>query len=225
MTTARILRVLVVEDEPLFRDLVVSSLERQGLAVIGSTGSTLEALRLLEAHRPDVALLDIHLGEQAPGTPQNGVQLALEMRNRQAEIGTVFLSNHRELEFLRGLEAGSMGGWSYLLKKSVRSINALIRAVEGAADGMVVLDPELLSGAARRGKLAQLTERQYEVLVLIAQGLSNAAIADQLSLSVRTIDNQTSTIYELLGVDLSDTCVQPRVQAVLIFLSETRRIA
>jgi hypothetical protein len=65
-----------------------------------------------------VALLDIHLGEQARGAPQNGVQLALEMRNRQAEIGTVFLSNHRELEFLHGLESGSMQGWSYLLKKA-----------------------------------------------------------------------------------------------------------
>ena len=74
-------------------------------------------------------------------------------------------------------------------------------------------------------ELAQLSERQYEVLVLIAQGFSNTAIADQLSLSVRTIDNQTSTIYEALGVDLSDTRVQPRVQAVLSFLSETRRIA
>ena len=110
MTTTRVLRVLVVEDEPLFRDLVVSSLERKGLAVIGSTGNSLEALRLLEAHRPDVALLDIHLGEQTLGAPQNGMQLALEMRNRQTEIGTVFLSNHRELEFLRGLESGSMRG-------------------------------------------------------------------------------------------------------------------
>ncbi len=223
MKSGRTLQVLVVEDEALFRELISHSLVQHGFQVVGATGDVLEALEMAKSFKPDVVLLDIHLGTQAPDAPQNGVQLALKLRQTMPQLGVVFLSNHRELEFLRAFETGSGQGWSYLLKKNIRSISALTRAIEGASEGMVVLDSELMFGTTRRGKLAELTDRQFEVLSLVAQGFSNAAIAEQLGISVRTIDNQTSSLYTALGVNIEDSSVQPRVRAVLTYLSETRR--
>lgn len=216
--TARKLRVMLVEDEGLFRDLLRVSLGQSGrIEVVGAFADAQSALQEAPALRPDVAILDIRLGAGA-----NGVAVGLRLRAAQPELGIVLLSNYREPSFLHGIPEGEAAGWSYLLKSSVTDLAALVRAVEGAASGLMVLDPRLVQGARAQpgGVLARLTPRQYEILELMAQGLTNEAIARRLKVSLKTVANQINTLYQELGIDRTDSSLQPRVQAVLTYLRE-----
>jgi len=196
------LSLLIVDDEPLFSELLERALSNHAsvgqVVACTSSGSALESL---QSHSFDVAVLDIQLGPQLQGLPQNGL-----------ELGRVL----RELEFVRSLSQRVSGGWSYLLKSSVRDLGALVRAVQGASEGLVILDPALTADSPleRLG----LSERQLELLSLIAQGYSNAGIATHLSLSTRSVDNQMGQLYTDLGLETHNPQVQARVGAVLRYL-------
>lgn len=208
------LRVAVVEDEPLFRDLLRVALDGlPGFSVVATLGSAAEALTRIPQLRPDVVLLDVELG-----APPNGIEVARRLRADRPELGVVILSNHSAPEFVASLPLGR-AGWSYLLKSSVRDVAALERALHGAASGTITLDPHLVQRMGQRvqGPLAQLTPRQLEVLQLIAQGYNNAGIARRLVVTERTVENQVSQLYRALGAD-QGTDVSPRVKAVLIYL-------
>lgn len=214
----RKLRIAIVEDEGLFRDLLRVSLGQSGVFdVVGAFADGKSALDELPALRPDVAILDIRL---AAG--MNGVELGLRLRRAQPELGIVLLSNYREPAFLHGVPQGEAAGWSYLLKSSITDLAALVRAVEGAALGLMVLDPRLVQAARAQpgGALTRLTPRQREILELMAQGLSNEGIASHLNLSLKTVANQINGLYQELGIGRTDTSLQPRVQAVLTYLRE-----
>src|SRR5207249_1930096 len=127
--------------------------------------------------------------------------------------------------FIATLPPETMRGWCYILKKSLADVAALERAIEGAANGLVVLDPYVVSQREPRpaGTIDRLTLRQREILSLMAQGFSNAAIADHLSLAVSTVGSQVDHIYRELGVDTNkNRDLNPRVQAVLRYLLDTR---
>ena len=212
----------LVEDEDLYRDLLRVVLSQQShLEVVGAFKDGAAALDAIPRLRPRVALLDIEL----PGGP-NGIQLGLRLRREIPDIGIVLLSNHRDPEFVTSLSREVMRGWSYLLKKSVGDVEALNRAIEGAAAGFVVLDPQLVTGMQARdaGLLARLTPRQREILGLIAQGFTNAAIADRLVLAAKTVENQINQIYQQLDIDREDPAIQPRVRAVLTYLEESSHL-
>ncbi len=217
------IRLVIVEDEHLYRDLLqtVLRLDPQ-LDVVGAYESADEALQAVPRLRPRVALLDIELGG---GT--NGVQLGLLLRARLPDLGVVLLSNVRAPRLLASLPPNEVAGWSYLLKRSVRDATVLRRAIDGAAMGLVMLDPTLVAGrqARDRGALATLTPRQLDILELVAEGWTNDTIADRLRLSVKTIENQIVLIYQHLGLDRTRDPVQPRVKAVLLYLTETRECA
>jgi DNA-binding NarL/FixJ family response regulator/DNA-binding XRE family transcriptional regulator len=221
--TLKTLRVLLVEDEDLYRDLLQAALRQQpGLQVVGAFGDAPTALATGPSLRPDVAVLDIEL----PGE-LNGIHLGLALRQTLPRVGIVLLSNHADLRFVAALHRRPVTGWSYLLKQSVRDVAALRRAVEGAADGDVVLDPRLVAGIQPRigGLLERLTPRQLEVLALVAQGLSNAAVAQQLVLSEKSVENLLTGIYEACGIDRRTQGVHARVQAVLRYLQESRFVS
>jgi len=211
------LSLLIVDDEPLFSELLERALSSHasvgGVVACTSSGSALESL---ESNHFDVAVLDIQLGPQLEGLPQNGLELGRALRELQPRLGIVMLSHHRDLEFVRSLSQRVSGGWSYLLKSSVRDLDALVRAVQGAAEGLVILDPALTfdSPLERLG----LSARQLELLSLIAQGFSNAGIATRLSLSTRSVDNQMGQLYADLGLETHNPQVQARVGAVLRYL-------
>jgi DNA-binding NarL/FixJ family response regulator len=125
---------------------------------------------------------------------------------------------------LSSLPPEALNGWSYLLKRSVRDVESLLRAIEGAASGLMMIDPHLVAGRRARdgSRLAKLTPRQREILALVAQGYTNAAIAQELVVAPKTVEKQLNLLYQELGVDRGSSALHPRVKAVLLYLEETR---
>jgi DNA-binding NarL/FixJ family response regulator len=213
------LRIALVEDEDLFRELLQIALERyEHFSIVGSFSNASEALKDIPALEPDVVVLDIDLG-----TGMNGVELGMALQRSQPDLGVVLLSNHQDLEFVAAL-GSQMQRWSYLLKQSVRHLEVLVRVLEGSAQGMVILDPELVAGTKpQHGVLSTLTNRQLDVLRLIAQGFSNAGIAQSLGIAVKTVDNLINGMYQSLDVVAhSDSAGHARVKAVLAYLEAIR---
>jgi DNA-binding NarL/FixJ family response regulator len=213
-------RLVLVEDEPLYRDLLGTVLrDRLGLDVAGTFAEAQVALDQSRALRPDAALLDISL----PGM-MDGIELGLRLCEALPGLGVVLLSNHVDPRFVSALPVGAAAGWSYLLKKSVGDVDALGRAIEGSVAGHVTVDPGVVAALRPRtaGRVARLSPRQREMLELLAQGLTNAAIAERMVLSDKSVENGITRLYQDLEIDRDDPRVQPRVQAVLLYLRESR---
>ena len=213
------LRLIVVEDEALFREMLIRTLAGEpGLEIVGSAGSGDEAVCLVEQARPDVVLMDIEM----PGD-LDGIDAGLEIKKAYPDTGIVLLSSHRDRRYFTSLPLDQQPGWSYLLKQSVADVTTLVRAIEGSASGMVIVDPELISGMRPRPDtaLSRLTPRQRDVVELIAQGFSNSGIADQLSLTERSVETYVSTIYQELGV-AGEREIHARVKVTLIALEDSQ---
>lgn len=214
----QVVRVVIVEDEELYRDMLATVLAQHSeIEVAGSYRDGPSCLEDAPRVNPDVALLDIELPQG-----MNGVQVALKLREIMPEIGIVFLSYHRNPAFFMAMQQGRMTGWSYLNKKSVVNVDALRRAVTGVTAGLVVLDPDLVAAAQpqKDSLLSTLTPRQTEIFGLIAQGYTNAAIADRLDISVKTVENHINQLYQALGL-VESSHFQPRVLAVLEYLAQS----
>ena len=212
-----VLRIVLVEDESLFRDLLKIALERHPrLEIVGVFSNAPTALSEIPNLAPDIVLLDIDLGGDI-----SGVELGVILRQALPKLGVVLLSNHQDIEFVASLGSKTLTGWSYLLKKSVRNAEVLLRAIEGAHDGLTVLDPQLLGGSVS-STIAHLPQRQREILRFLAQGYSNAAIGQQLELSAKTVENNINSLYTSLGIKTQNSEVHPRVSAVLIYLESLR---
>jgi DNA-binding NarL/FixJ family response regulator len=212
-------RVLVIEDEGLFRDMLQTSLAAQPMIqVVGAVASGEAAVREAERTAPDVVLADIELG---PG--MNGIEAASRIRARHPHVGVVLLSAHRDKQYIASLPAGEARGWSYLLKPSVTDTGTLVRAIQGAAAGLVVLDPVMVDALRPRPRspVDALSERQRQVLALMAKGYSNGGIAQELVLTEKTVENYVGSIFQALGLDRGEA-VHQRVKAVLAFLEGTQ---
>lgn len=213
------IKIMIVEDEGLFRDMLrVALAERDGLEVVGAVGDGVSAIRMARELKPEVIIMDIELG----GDP-NGIEAGMAIREEDPDVGIVLLSLHSDKEYLSMVPPENSGGWSYLLKKSVANLEALTRAVEGAASGFMVLDPALVSSLRPRPKtrLEALTARQQQVLELMAQGYNNPAIAENLHLGVKSVENYINAIYQQLAITQSEP-IHPRVKAVLTYLQDSR---
>jgi DNA-binding NarL/FixJ family response regulator len=222
-SAARVIRIAVVEDESLFRDLLRLSLaQHPSIEVVGAFANPEDALHRIPDLGVDVVVLDIDLGAS-----MNGVELGIRLRRAMPTLGLMLLSNHADPQLLSSLPRDVMGGWSYLLKRSVTNVDTLSRAIEGAAMGLLLLDPELTrrTRPRRSGPVSDLSPRQLEVLGLIAEGHSNAAIAARLTLSERSVENHVSRIYTILGVDATDRTAHARVMAVLQYLAGSVTVA
>jgi DNA-binding NarL/FixJ family response regulator len=219
----RKIRVMLVEDEDLYRDLLRTVLAQMPrLEVVGAFADGSTALAEGPSLRPDAAMLDIQL----PGG-LDGIHLGLALRRELPDLGIVMLSNYADIRFVAALRQRPLYGWSYLLKQSVRDVRALLRALEGAVVGDVVLDPSLVAGMRPRegGQLDRLTRRQQDILALLAQGLTNAGIAEHLVLAEKSVENLLTDIYEVFGIDSRQHGVHARVKAVLLYLQETRFVS
>lgn len=219
MSLAEVIQVVIAEDENLYRDLLSRTLNQcRGIQVIGEFADTVEALQQIPTLKPDVAILDIQFGEGL-----NGVQLGLKLRERLPQLGVVLLSNYPRASVLRSVPEKTISGWSYLLKTAVTNVDMLLRAIEGAAAGLVVFDPATTKASRYQEEpLVTLTTREREVLERMAQGYSNAAIARDLGLTTKTVENYVSLIFQKLDVSWDETDIQPRVQAVLLYLGVGR---
>jgi DNA-binding NarL/FixJ family response regulator len=212
------IRLVVVEDEPLYRDLLCAWLERAGFVVVGVFADPESALRVAPALLPDVALLDIELGSSL-----SGVELGIGLRRSMPELGIVLLSNHARPQLLAVLPADVAGGWSYLSKRTVSNLGALNRAITGAAEGLVVFDAALtdVSVIKAGSVIGRLSPRQCQIVALIAQGYSNRAIAERLVLTEKSVENHITRIYQIVGIDALDPVNHQRVRMALLYMAST----
>ena len=164
----------------------------------------------------DCVILDIDLPDG------NGIALGVTLRRRTPTLGILLLSAHDAMDLLLDLPADVAAGWGYLSKTSSTSEEVLVNAVRAAAVGETVLDPALLARMTPRAgsDVARLTDRQYEVLRLLAAGLSNAGIGDRLGITEKSVQNHVNGMYATLGID-ADPQRNPRVSAALRLLEET----
>lgn len=214
------LRVLIVEDEPLYRQMLEMALGADPeLQIVGTFSNAEDVLARLDDLNVDVASLDIQL----PGG-MSGHELGFKLRRRWPDVGIVLLTSYLEPAFIHSLQRRRQTGWSYLLKCSNIDIGTLCRAVKGAAQGEIVIDPEILRELQLRPRsvLTKLSSRELETLKLIAEGYSNRAIAERLVVTLKSAENMVSRIFQKLGIEASNVNVQPRVAAVLRYLQETR---
>lgn len=211
------IRVGIVEDQPLFRSMLELTLTGvPGLRVVAAVGTVAAATRALRPGAVDVALLDIDLPDG------NGIALGVTLRRSQPDLGILLLSAHDAMDLLLDLPDDVASGWSYLSKTSSTSTDALVQAVRSTAAGRTTLDPVLLDRMAPRAgsSVARLTDRQYAVLRLLARGLSNAGIGEELGITEKSVQNHINATYAALGID-ADPARNPRVSAALRLLEET----
>ncbi|OJV84649.1 MAG: DNA-binding response regulator [Cellulomonas sp. 73-92] len=211
------LRVAVVEDQPLYRAMLTRTLaEHSDLQVVASVGTAAEARDVLQPGVVEVVLLDLDLPDG------NGIALGVQLRRTQPRLGILLLSVHDAMDLLLDLPRDVSRGWGYLSKTTATSEPMLLDALRAAARGQAVLDPALLDRLRpRRGTaMSRLTDRQFEVLRLLAQGLSNAGIGDRLVITEKSVQNHVRAIYATLGID-ADPDHNSRVQATLRLLADT----
>jgi len=213
-------RVVVADDSTLLREGVVRLLEEAGLEVVGQAGDGEELLRKVRAHKPDVAVVDVRM---PPTHTDEGLRAAREIRAELPEVSVLVLSQYVEVAYARELLAESAEGLGYLLKDRVTDIDAFADAVRRVGGGGSALDPEVVSqmlGRARRDDpLAELTPREREVLGLMAEGRSNAAIAAELVVTDRAIEKHVTSIFGKLDLPTGGEDHR-RVLAVLRFLDQ-----
>ncbi|MFI6053847.1 LuxR C-terminal-related transcriptional regulator [Streptomyces violascens] len=212
------MRVVLAEDLFLLRDGLVRMLEAFDFEILAAVESGPELTRALTELEPDVAIVDVRL---PPSHTDEGLQCALAARRARPGLPVLVLSQHVEQLYARELLADGNGGVGYLLKDRVFDAAQFVDAVRRVAGGGTAMDPQviqqLLSRRARDEPMGGLTPREREVMELMAQGRSNAAIAERLVVTERAIAKHTSNIFVKLGLPVSDDDNR-RVLAVLAYL-------
>nr|WP_296068025.1 response regulator transcription factor [uncultured Actinoplanes sp.] len=211
------MRVVIADDDVLLREGIASLLAGRGFEVVGRAGTAPEAIALTRAFRPGLVILDIRM---PPTRTREGLDVARQIRAEMPEVGIVMLSAYAEVHHATELLAGGRGV-GYLLKSTVTHVDQFFDALDRVGRGGLVVDPELvgeLFAAPRRtDPLDGLTQREREVLELVAEGRSNAGIARQLFISEGTVEKHVRSIMTKLG--LSDSTEDHRrVLAVLRYL-------
>ncbi|SFO93771.1 MULTISPECIES: LuxR C-terminal-related transcriptional regulator [Actinomadura] len=212
------MRVVIAEDLALLRDGLIRLLGAFQFDVVEAVDNGPSLLRALTTHRPDVAVVDVRL---PPTFTDEGLKAALEAREQIPGLPVLVLSQHVEQLYARELLSDSTGGIGYLLKDRVSDVKVFVEAVRRVADGGTALDPDvvsqLLTRHAREEPLQRLTPREREVLGLMAEGRSNAAIAAKLFVTEKAISKHTNSIFGKLGLPQSEDDNR-RVLAVLAYL-------
>lgn len=211
------MRIVVAEDLYLLRDGLVRLLEAYGHDVVAAVADGPATVRALAEHRPDVAVIDVRL---PPTHTDEGLQAALAARRDQPGLPVLVLSQHIEQLYARELLADGRGGVGYLLKDRVLDAEQFVDAVERVAQGGTSLDPAVVAkilNAGTTSPLDALTDRERDVIALMAEGLSNQAIAERLFLSEGAISKHTTALFAKLGI-AADGGNNRRVLAVLTFL-------
>ncbi|MFF4346205.1 response regulator [Streptomyces sp. NPDC001530] len=212
-------RVVVADDHALVREGLVRVLERGGFAVMGAAATADGLLGQARAHQPDVVVTDIQM---PAGNGRDGMWAALELRRSNPEIAVVVLSQNLEADFAFDLLEAGASGVGYMLKEKIANPELFVDAVRTVAAGGSVLDPDVVSCLVRRGRvsgpLEELTPREREVLVLMAEGRSNTGIAAGLFITVPAVERHVTGIFTKLGLQHTDTDQHRRVLAVLAYL-------
>ena len=218
MSAMAAMRVVIAEDAAVLREGLAALLVDRGHEVCAAVGDG-EALRAaVAAHRPDVAIVDVRM---PPTHTDEGLRAAIDIRREHPGTAVLVFSQYIETRYATRLLAAGSAGVGYLLKDRVAKVAEFVDALARVAGGGTALDPEVvtqLAGASRRGEdLASLTRREREVLSLMAEGRSNAAIANALVVSAGAVEKHVANIFAKLGMPPSEDDNR-RVLAVLRYL-------
>jgi DNA-binding NarL/FixJ family response regulator len=200
-------RVLIAEDDVLFREGIARLLAEAGFEVVALAADAEEFLRKALAHRPDVVVVDI---EMPPGRGADGLRAAQELRAQHSTIGVLLLSSHYVEGYAVDLIGDSAEGVGYLLKERVGDVGSFTEAVGRVAAGGTALDPEVVGRMlgrrrSRGGPLEDLTEREREVLAQLAEGKSNLGIAEALVVTTAAVEKHITSIFQKLSLDSTPT--------------------
>lgn len=214
---------MLVDDAVLVREGIARLLGEDGVEVVAQRGDAVGVLDAVEESRPDVVILDVRM---PPTHTTEGLVAAVELKSRLPEVGVLVLSQYVETHHAMELLMGAHSGVGYLLKERIAEHSDLVDALTRIADGSTVIDPEVvrrvLETPRRPDALDRLTTREQEVLALLAEGHSNAAIAELLATTGRTIETHTSRIFTKLGLEPTPS-THRRVLAVLAHLRASAR--
>ncbi|MEV5011937.1 MULTISPECIES: response regulator transcription factor [unclassified Streptomyces] len=212
------MRVVIAEDLFLLRDGLIRTLQDHGCEVVAAVDNSPELLRALRELEPDVAVVDIRL---PPGFTDEGLQAALAARRERPGLPVLILSQYVDQLYVHELLAAGQGAIGYLLKDRVTHTAQFIDALRTVASGGTVMDPQvitkLLARSDARGTTSDLTPREHDVLKLMAEGRSNAAIMNTLHISESAVAKHTASIFAKLHIDPSADDNR-RVLAVLAYL-------
>jgi DNA-binding NarL/FixJ family response regulator len=211
-------RVVIADDAVLIREGITALLRSSGADVVAQAGDAEELIRQVRKHRPDVAVVDIKM---PPTHTDEGLVAAQRIREEEPDVGVLVLSQYLEPSYATRLVAEHPEKVGYLLKERVFSGDVLLDALQRIRDGETVVDPTIISllfGRRRRqDPLAVLSGREREVLALVAEGLSNRAIAARLFVTERTVEAHVGQVFSKLQLPESPDAHR-RVLAVLTFL-------
>jgi DNA-binding NarL/FixJ family response regulator len=217
------IRVVVAEDSLIVREGLVQLLAQSpSVDVVAAYGDVDAVLAAVDRDRPDVVLTDIRM---PPSNTDEGIRLAEQLREQRPATGVVVLSQYAEPPYVLALLEHGSDRRGYLLKERIHDRGQLVSAIDSVAQGGSVVDPKivevLVAGKARanRSPLNELTLREREVLAEMAEGKSNAAIAESLVLSKRAVEKHINSIFTKLGLGES-VDVSKRVKATLMFLAD-----
>ena len=218
------IRIVLAEDQYLVREGLSRLLDtRDDLEVAAACGDLDSLLDAVEAERPDVVVTDIRM---PPGGTDEGIQAAIRLRETHPEVGVVVLSQYAVPGYALALLEGGSERRAYLLKERVTDIAQIVAAVEAVAEGGSMLDPKVVdalvaeSARAEGSPLNELTPRERDVLREMAEGKNNAAIAEALVLTERSVEKVIHSIFLKLGLGW-ETAVHKRVKAVVLYLAES----
>lgn len=212
------MRVVIADDSALLREGLARLLLESGVEVCATVADASALGDAVTTYRPDVAVVDIRM---PPSFTHEGAVAAIELRSSYPSLGILLLSQAVETHFAAKLLERHASHFGYLLKDRVVDVAMLIQALETIAAGGTVLDPQivrsLMRPRARSSPVLTLTDRERDVLALIAEGRSNAAIADRLVVSVKTVESHIANIFSKLGLH-DEPSDHRRVMAVLAAL-------
>jgi DNA-binding NarL/FixJ family response regulator len=212
------MRIAVADDAVLLREGLVRILAEDDLEVVGAVGDVDALLACVDHTRPDLAIIDVRM---PPTFTDEGVRAAREIRERYPTMGVLLLSQHVHAGGALRLFDSDAGGLGYLLKDRVLEIDEFLSAVRRVGTGGTAVDPLVIAALVRRGApdtpLAVLSDREREVLSMMAEGLSNAAIAERLVVGQRTVETHINSIFTKLGL-LPTAVEHRRVRAVVTYL-------
>jgi DNA-binding NarL/FixJ family response regulator len=212
------MRVVIAEDSVLLRDGLARMLSDHGHEVVGSVDDAVGLVRLVEEASPDLVVLDVRM---PPTHTDEGIRAALEVRARWPELPLLVLSQYVEENYASELLSGDLSGIAYVLKDRVTDVRQFLDTVERIAAGGTAIDPEvvsqLLARTRRQEPLEDLSPREREVLGLMAEGRTNAAIASELVITQRAVEKHVKSIFQKLRLPPAETDHR-RVIAVLRYL-------
>ena len=212
------MRVVIAEDLALLRDGIASLLRDERHEVLAAVGDGDALLAAAAEHQPDLAIIDVRM---PPTQTDEGVRAAVELRRRQPEVGILILSQYVEERYATDLLSGGSRGVGYLLKDRVADVQDFLAAARRVAAGGTAIDPEvvsqLLSRRRRTDVLEELTPREREVLGLMAEGHTNAAIAERMVVTNGAVEKHVRNVFMKLGLPQTDQHHR-RVLAVLTYL-------